>query len=151
MTKEKREQLSNRLVMNFGVLLVAALLMLYVNSAIKSTFAKQTYVVLLVFAIIGAVGAAFLFIWGLIKKSKAKNYSAIFLGIFIASTIVYLSNFSLFAFYTKSFAVVTVYIAIFVYFIIMSIYTSIMMRKPLAKDPVAEAKSRAIKKKKKKK
>lgn len=160
MTKEKKEQLSNRLVLNFGILLIGALIMLYVNSAIKNTLAvtKIAYIIILLFGIIGAAFAVTLFVLGTKKgNQKFKNYSAIGLGVAICSAIVYASNPNILIirniapFYSKDFAVITVYSLMLIYFIIMAIYTSIMLRKPITKDPVAVAKAKAMQKNKKKK
>lgn len=150
MTKEKREQISNRLVLNFGLLLLGALLMLYVRSAIMSTFSKIAYIVILILGILGLASAIALFVVGKSKKPRLRNYSAVGLGVFVVSALVYLSKLNLFSFYTKNIAVATVYIAMLVYFIIMAIYTAVMLKKPLVKDPVAAEKAKALKKKKKK-
>jgi len=151
MTKEKREQISNRLVLNFGILLLGALIMLYVRSAIFSTFQSIAYIIILILGILGLLGAVALFVLGKSKKPVLKNYSAVGLGIFIVSILIYLSKFNLFGFYGKNFAVGTVYIAMLVYFIIMAIYTAVMLKKPLVKDVAAEEKAKALKKNKKKK
>lgn len=149
MTKEKKEQLSNRLVLNFGILLVGALLMLYVNSSIKSIYSQIAYTVILVLGILGAIAAVLLFVLGPKKSPKLKNYSAVGLGVFVCAALIYLSKLNLLSFYSKSFAVVTVYLAMLVYFIIMAVYTGVMMRKPIEKDPAAVEKAKALKKNKK--
>lgn len=151
MTKEKKEQISNRLVLNFGILLLGALLMLYVNSSIKSIYSQIAYIVILIIGILGIAAAVALFILGRTKFPKLKNYSAVGLGVFIVSALLYLSKLNLFSFYSKNFAVIAVYVLMLVYFIIMAIYTAIMVRKPIAKDPEAVAKAKAIRKNKKKK
>lgn len=150
MTKEKKEQLSNRLVLNFGILLVGALLMLYVNSSIKSIYSQIAYIVILVLGILGIASTVALYILGKKKNSKMKNYSAVGLGVFIVSALIYLSKLNLISFYSKSFAVVTVYLLMLVYFIIMAVYTGIMIRKPIEKAPQALEKAKALKKNKKK-
>ena len=156
MTKEKREQLSNRLVLNFGILLVGALVMLYVNSAIKNTFAvtKVAYIVILIIGILGAIAAVTLFVLGKKKNPKLKNYSAVGLGVAICSAMVYASKMitvhKFFPFYTKDFAVIAVYLLMLIYFVVMAIYTAVMIRKPLEKDPVLVAKAKAMQKNKKK-
>ena len=153
MTKEKKEQLSNRLVLNFGVLLLGALIMLYVNSAIRSSFGIRNiaYTIILILGIIGVVAAVGLFAYGKKKNAKLKNYSAVGLGVAIASAIIYCAKLGIASFYTATFAVVSVYLLMLVYFIIMAIYTAIQMRKPIEKDPVAVAKAKAMQKNKKKK
>ena len=153
MTKEKKEQLSNRLVLNFGVLLLGALIMLYVNSAIKSSYQirNTAYTIILIVGIIGIIAAVGLFAYGKKKNPKLTNYSAIGLGIVVASAIIYCAKLHVASFFTANFAVVTVYLLMLVYFIIMAIYTAIQMRKPIEKDPEAVAKAKAIQKNKKKK
>lgn len=150
MTKEKKEQLSNRLVLNFGMLLVGALIMLYVNSSIKSIYSQIAYIVILVLGILGVASAVVLYVLGRKKNSKMKNYSAVGLGVFVASVLIYLSKLNLMSFYTKSFAVVAVYLSMLVYFLIIAVYTAIMLRKPTVKDPQALEKAKALKKNKKK-
>lgn len=149
MTKEKKEQLSNRLVLNFGILLVGALIMLYVNSSIKSIYSQIAYTVILVLGILGAIAAVLLFVLGPKKSPKLKNYSAVGLGVFVGAALIYLSKLNLLSFYSKSFAVVTVYLAMLVYFIVMAVYTGIMLRKPTVKDAAAVEKAKALKKNKK--
>ena len=120
MTRERKEQLSNRLVLNFGILLGAALVMLYVNNALRSggTYRSVTYIVLLVLGIIGAVGAVVFFIIGKWKKSKLKNYSAIFLGTFILCAMLYIVKFNWIPGYTNVISVIAVYVAMALYFIV---------------------------------
>jgi len=127
--------------------------MLYVNSAIKSTYQirNTAYTIILIVGIIGLVAAVGLFAYGKKKKPSIKNYSAIGLGVAIASAIIYLAKTPFKPFYTANFAVITVYLLMLVYFIIMAIYTAIQMRKPIEKDPEAVAKAKAIQKNKKKK
>ncbi|MBE7040076.1 MAG: hypothetical protein E7398_05055 [Ruminococcaceae bacterium] len=144
LTKEKKEQLLNRLVLNFGILLIGAFLMLYVNGLLRGSYSKLTYTIILVLGILGAVSAVLLFVLGKKKNLKLKNYSAVGIGVFVAAIILYISKFNLFSFYSKSFAVALVYILMLVYFIILAVYTKIMTSKPLVKD------SAALKKNKKK-
>lgn len=152
MTKERKEQLSNRLVLNFGILLGAALIMLYVFNALRSSFANTTFLVLLVLGIVGVVGAVVFFVLGKLKYPKMKNYSAVFLGVAIGCALLYLSKFSFIPYYSKTVAVVTVYIAMAVYFIVLAIITSVQLRKPVVEEKAAqELDSRRRRKKKKKK
>ena len=152
MTKEKKEQLSNRLVLNFGILLLGALAMLYVNSAIRSYQIRNTaYTIILMVGILGLIAAVGLFAYGKKNNPKLKNYSAVGLGVAIASAIIYCAKLNIASFYTATFAVVTVYLLMLVYFIIMAIYTAIQMKKPIEKDPEAVAKAKAMQKNKKKK
>ena len=154
MTRERKEQLSNRLVLNFGILLGAALIMLYVNNALRSggTYRSVTYTVLLILGIIGAVGAVAFFLLGKLKLPKLKNYSAIFLGDFIICAMLYIVKFSWIPGYTNVVSVITVYIAMAVYFIILAIITAVQLRKPIVKVKAdSETKSGGNKKKKKRK
>ncbi len=136
MTKERKEQLSNRLVLNFGILLVAAVVLLYVNTALRNPGSKNlTYLIILITGIVSAASAVFLFIWGKIKKNAVKNYSAIGVGVWVGCVMLYASKLiSWFPHYTSVKAVIAVYIAMAVYFIILAIVTAIMLRKPLIKD-----------------
>ena len=144
LTKERKEQLSNRLVLNFGVLLIGAFLMLNVNGLLRGNYSTLMYTIILVLGILGAVSAVLLFVLGKKKNLKLKNYSAVGIGVFVASFLVYISKLNLFSFYSKSFAVALVYILMLVYFIILAVYTKIMTSKPLVKD------SAVLKKNKKK-
>lgn len=156
MTKERKEQLSNRLVLNFGILLGAALIMLYVNNALRSggTYRTVTYTILLILGIIGAVGAVGFFLLGKLKLPKLKNYSAIFLGDFIICAMLYIVQLGWIPGYTNVVSVMAVYIAMAAYFIILAIITAIQLRKPVVKvksGADTEMKSRKSKKKKKRK
>lgn len=153
MTKEKKEQLSNRLVLNFGVLLGGALILLYVRSALSSSIAQATYIVLLVLGILGLLGSIAMFVLGKKNDTKMKNYSAIPFGVFICCAMLYLAKLSLIPSYTWRMAVGCVYIAMAVYFIVLTIVVSVQLKKPTIK-PVEEAelsKKKYLKKKKKKK
>ncbi|MBR7163989.1 MAG: hypothetical protein IKD21_03375 [Clostridia bacterium] len=135
MTREKKEQLSNRLVLNFGVLLIAAVILLYVNTALRNASSRDlTYLIVLIVGIVSAVFAAFLFIWGKMNKPGIKNYSAIGLGTFIGCALIYASKVVPVPAYDHVMAVITVYVAMAVYFIVMAIITAVMLRKPLVKS-----------------
>ncbi|MBR5236222.1 MAG: hypothetical protein IKW06_02460 [Clostridia bacterium] len=156
MTKEQKEKLSNRLVLNFGILLAAGLVLLYVNSALRGGFraAGITYTIMLIVAVLCVLLGIFLFVWGKKKKPAVKNYSAVCLGVFIGCAMIYFSGLNLVPAYTKTVAVISVYIAMAVYFIVLSIITSIQLRKPTIKSEaelLARAKQMAGKKKKKRK
>lgn len=152
-TKERKEQLSNRLVLNFGLLLAAALILLYVNNALRSggVYASVTYTVLLILGIIGAIGAIGFFALGKVKYPKLKNYSAIFLGDFVICAMLYAAKLSFIPGYGNIEAVIAVYVTMTVYFIVMAIYTSIIVNKPIAKEnEVSDTKSKRKGKKKRK-
>ncbi|MBE7048645.1 MAG: hypothetical protein E7393_04670 [Ruminococcaceae bacterium] len=152
MTKEQKEKLSNRLVLNFGILLVAALVLLYVNSALHSGGRESAYWFILAVGIISVPLGVFLFIWGKLKKSAVKNYSAVCLGTLIACAVLYISKWGLFTLHSGR-AVIAVYAAMAIYFIIMAIITAIQLHKPTVKseaEKAAYAKKMAGKKKKRK-
>ena len=154
-TKERKEQLSNRLVLNFGILLGVALIMLYVNSALRSggIYRTVTYTVLLVLGIIGVIGAVGFFVLGKLKNPKLTNYSAIFLGDIIICAMLYIVKFNLIPGYDTVISVIAVYLAMALYFIVLAIITAIQMRKPIVKvvsEAELEAKTKRKSKKKKK-
>jgi len=134
MTREKKEQLSNRLVINFGVLLTAGLVLLYVNSALRSGYTARNiaYWVILFAGILAAAFAVFCLIYGK-KKPVIKNYGAVGLGIFIGCAALYISKFGIIPGYTNVRAVIGLYVAMAVYFIVMAIITGIQLRKPVVK------------------
>ncbi len=136
MTKERKEQLSNRLVLNFGILLLAGLVLLYVNTALRNGGSARNlaYLFILIAGIVGAALAVFLFVWGKKKNPKVQNYSAVGLGVFVGCALLYASKLDLISGYTNVLAVKVTYIAMAVYFVVMAIITSIQLRKPLIKD-----------------
>ncbi len=136
MTKEKREQLSNRLVLNFGILLTASLVLLYLNSALRSGIkaSNAAFAVILIVGIISLVLGVFLFVYGKTKKPAVTNYSAICLGTLIGSALLYLVKLNWIPAYTNAKAVITVYIAMAVYFIVLTIITATQLKKPLVKS-----------------
>ena len=148
MTKERKEQLSNRLVVNFAFLLLASMIMLYVRGGIMSSKPSVAYIVVLILGVLGLCSFVALFILGKLKKPALKNYSTVGLAAFIIAVLVYLSKFTLFGFYSKSVAVTTVYLAMLIYFIVMAIYTFIQLRKPLVKEPSKESLKKSKKKRK---
>lgn len=152
MTKEKKEQLSNRLVLNFGILLTAGLILLYVNSALRSggKTANIAYLVILIAGIVSLALGVFLFVFGKLKKTAVKNYSAVCLGTLIGCAMLYLSRFNWIPGYTKVRAVIAVYLAMALYFIILAIVISVQMRKPLVKSASAKNLHPGSKKKKRK-
>ncbi len=135
MTKEKKEKLSNRLVLNFGILLAAALVLLYVNTALRNGGSARSiaYQVVLIIGLVGAAMAIFLFVWGKLKKPAVKNYSAVGLGVFIGSAMIYLAKLNLIPKYNNVKAVIAVYIAMAAYFVVIATVTAIQLRKPVIK------------------
>lgn len=131
MTKQEREKVSNRLVLNFGILLAGALVMLYVWNFISAGYIRQTQNVCGVTAIVAAVLAIVLFVVGSVKKNALKRYSAVPLGVMIAGVILYLPYLLApkFMFVTPKNAVITVFSLMLVYFIVMAIVTGVILKK----------------------
>jgi hypothetical protein len=158
MTKTEKEKLSNRLVLNFAVLLGAALILLYVYNGVISAYVNVWTNVLWAFLGIGVVGAAFFFVWGKLKKPNLFNYGWIFAGIAIASALVvwtftevrvWVANFIPF-FQTNATQkmICAVYILMLVYFIALYIVTTLQQRRKTA-DVVKmskKAKAKAVRK-----
>ena len=144
MTRQEKERLSNRLVANFGILLAGALVLLYVNSALQSNSVATTFIyyALPVVAALSLALGLFLFFWGKKKGNAAKNYSAVCLGTLVASIVLYFPKFGIIPGFISKDAVLTVYILMAVYFVVMAIITAFMMRKPLTKEPIRHAKKR---------
>lgn len=156
MTKENKERLSNRLVLNFGILLAAGLVLLYVNTALRSggNAMNWAYLFLLITGILSIVLGLFLLIWGKLKKPAVKNYSAVCLGTLIGSAAIYITKFGFIPGYDKVKAVICVYIAMAIYFVVMAVITAVLLHKPTIKSEaelVARQKKLAAQKKKKKK
>lgn len=154
MTKEEREKLSNRLILNFGILLCGALIMLYVYNFVSAGYAVQTAYTVGVIGIISALAAIVFFALGKTKFPKIKNYGAIFLGMFIAALITYSPRFGfvtkLLPSFTMKTAVIAVFILMLAYFIVLSVVTAIIL-KTHPEAPVEKQKIQHAKKKKKKK
>lgn len=148
MTKAEREKVSNRLVLNFGILLAGALIMLYVWNFISAGYVRQAQNVCGVAAIIAAVTAIVLFVVGNVKKNALKKYSAVPLGVMVAGAIVYLPYLLApkFAFVTPKNAVITVFILMLVYFVVMAIVTGVILKKhpeaPTEKKKIQHAKKK---------
>ncbi len=151
MTKEKREALSNRLVLNFGVLLAGALIMLYIYNFVTAGYEIVTTNVVGIIAILAAIGAIVLFLLGKKKCPKIKNYSAALLGTFVAGAITYLPRFSfvknLVPAFTVKIAIISVFLLMLLYFIVMAIVTGIILKT----HPEAPNEKKAIHHKKKNK
>lgn len=125
-TKEQKEKVSNRLVLNFGIILAGALIMLYVYNFVSAGYASQVKNVLLVLGIIFVVLAVATFIVGKKKMPSLTKYAPICLGIFIACAIVASTKF-IAAFPIKT-AILSVFILMAVYFIVIAIYTAIYLK-----------------------
>lgn len=125
-TKEQKEKVSNRLVLNFGILLAGALIMLYVYNFVSAGYTSSVKNVLLTLGIIFAVATVATFVLGMKKLPSLKKYSPVTLGVFIACGVVASTKF-IPAFPIKT-AILVVFILMAVYFIVMAIYTAIYLK-----------------------
>lgn len=154
MTREEREKLSNRLILNFGILLCGALIMLYVYNFVNAGYTVQTANAVGVVGIISAVAAIVFFVLGKTKFPKLKNGGAVFLGMFIAALVTYLPRFGFVTKLVPSFTMKTAVVAVFVlmlaYFVVLSVVTAVIL-KTHPEAPVVKQKIQHAKKKKKKK
>lgn len=132
MTREEREKLSNRLVLNFGVLLCGALVMLYVYNFISAGYVSQAQNTVGIIAIIAAVLAVVFFVLGKSKYPKIKNYSAIFLGTAIGGAITFAPKLSFvqtaIPVFTAKTAVISVFLLMLAYLIVMAVITGITLK-----------------------
>ncbi len=129
-TKEQSERVSNRLVLNFGILLAGALILLYVYNFAQAGYPVQVKNVLGVLGIVFLVLAIAMLALGFKKFPKLKNYSAIPFGAFVPCALV--SYFHKVPFLSKALpgftiqnAIVTTLILMAVYFIVLAVYTGI--------------------------
>lgn len=129
-TKEQSERVGNRLVLNFGILLAGALILLYVYNFAAAGYPAEVKKVLGVLGIIFLVVAVAMLVLGFKKFPKLKNYSAIPFGAFIPCALVsyfhkvpFLSN-ALPGFTIQNAIVVTL-ILMAVYFVALAVYTGI--------------------------
>lgn len=125
-TREQKEKVSNRLVLNFGIVLAGALIMLYVYNFVSAGYWNSVQNVLLVLGIIFGVGAVATFILGKKKCPCLTKYAPILLGSFVVCGIVASTKF-IASFPIKT-AVISTFIVMAVYFIVMAIYTAIYLK-----------------------
>ena len=125
-TREQKEKVSNRLVLNFGIVLAGALIMLYVYNFVSAGYWNSVQNVLLVLGIIFAVGAVATFILGKKKCPCLTKYAPILLGSFVVCGIVASTKF-IASFPIKT-AVISTFIVMAVYFIVMAICTAIYLK-----------------------
>ena len=154
-TKEQKDKVSNRLVLNFGVLLAGALVLLYVYNFYASGWNTQLISTLSILGIIFGVVTIAMFVLGFTKLPKMKNYAYLPLGAFIATALIaYLPklNFFMAGFsnifhkhYSTGMAVVVCLILMAIYFIVLAIYTAIYLKK----HPVLVEKKKIVHKKRK--
>ena len=144
MTKEQREKVSNRLTLNFGILLFGTLLMLYVYNFINAGYVTVTQNVVGIIAIISLVFAIVCVILGKKKYAKLLKFAPVFLGMFVAGAIIYLPRL-ISALHAKT-AIIIVFLAMLVYFIVMAIITAVILKKypeqPKAKNIVHSKKKK---------
>lgn len=129
-TKEQSERVGNRLVLNFGILLAGALILLYVYNFAQAGYPVQVKNVLGVLGIVFLVLAIAMLVLGFKKFPKLKNFSAIPFGAFVPCALIsyfhkvpFLSN-ALPGFTIQNAIVVTL-ILMAVYFIALAVYTGI--------------------------
>ena len=127
MTKEQREHVSNRLILNFGILLCGALIMLYVYNFISAGYVNQAQNVVGVIAIVSAVAAIVFAVLGKTKNEKFLKWAPVFLGMFIAGAITFLPR--LIPALTAKNAVIIVFLLMLVYFIVMAVITAVILKK----------------------
>ena len=148
-TKEQKEKVGNRLILNFAILLSGALLLLYVFN-FNMGYPTQVKSVLGVLGIVFAVVGIAMLVFGFVKKNtKLKRYSSIFFGAFIPCALVsYVSKLPLVANsnYTTKTAVGISLILMVVYFVVLAIYTAVYLHT----HPVLIEKKKIHHKKKKK-
>ena len=143
-TREQKEKVSNRLVLNFGLILAGALVMLYVYNFVGGGYQSMVQNVLLVLSIIFLAGAIATFILGKKKFPKLEKYTWILLGAFILSGLVASSKFiPTFPIRTS---IYVAFILLAIYFIVMAIYTAIYLKT----HPVIIEKKKIVHKKKRK-
>ena len=144
MTKEQREKVSNRLILNFGILLFGALLMLYVFNFINAGYVTQAQNVVGVIAIIAVVLAIAALILGKTKMPQLLKAAPVLLGVCIAGAITYLPRF-ISALDAKT-AVMIVFVLMVVYFIVIAVVTAVTLKlhpeQPKEKKNVHHAKKK---------
>ena len=126
-TKEQREKASNRLVLNFGILLAGALILLYIYN-FNSAYPMQIKTFLGILGIIFALLGIAMLVLGFKKCPKFKTYSALPFGAFVPCALVsYVSKFPIYN-YTTEKAIGLSLILMLVYFVILGIYTAIYLK-----------------------
>ena len=125
-TKEQKENVSNRLVLNFGLLLGGALLLLYVYNFVYAGYDPSVKNIFFVLGIIFAILTAVTFILGKKKLPSLAKYAPVCLGIFVISAIIASTKF-IAAFPIKT-AILSVFDLMVLYFIVITIYTVIYLK-----------------------
>lgn len=144
MTKEQREQVSNRLVLNFGIILFGALVMLYVFNFINAGYVQETQNVVGVIGLIAAVLAIVALVLGKTKAPKLLKSAPVLLGVFLAGAITYLPR--LISALEAKTAVMIVFILMAVYLIVIAVVTAVTLKlhpeQPKEKKNVHHAKKK---------
>lgn len=159
-TQEQKEKVSNRLVLNFGVLLAGALVLLYVYNFYVSNHTVQLMKVLRTLGYIFAGLAVVMFGASFTNKfRKLRNYAAIPFGAFIATLFLaflpdfvtyrspFMVQFNNITGHGYSFTMATLIVCalMVLYFVVLAIYTAIYLKT----HPVATQKKKIQHKKKK--
>ena len=142
-TKEHKEKVSNGLVLDFGIVLAGALIMLYVYNFVSAGYVASVQNFMLVMGIIFAVGAVATFVLGKKKCPKLTKYAPTLLGAFVIAAVVASTKF-IPAFPIKT-AVIATFILLALYFVVRAIYTGIYLKN----HPVLIEKKKIVHKKKK--
>lgn len=129
-TKEQSERVSNRLVLNFGILLAGALILLYVYNFVQAGYPVQVKNVLGILGVVFLIVAIAMLVVGFLKFPKLKNYSAIPFASVIPCALI--SYFHKVPFLTNAFpgftiqnAIIVTLILMAVYFVALAVYTGI--------------------------
>lgn len=126
-TKEQKEKVSNRLVLNFGILLAGALILLYIynfNSAYPAQIRTFLGVLGIIFLLLGIA----MLVLGFKKNPKYKSYSSLPFGAFVPCALVsYVSRLPIYG-YTAEKAIGLSLILMLVYFVVLAIYTAIYLK-----------------------
>ncbi len=150
MTKQEREKISNRLLLNFGVVLCGALVMLYVYNFVNAGYVIEAQNTIGVIGILAAIAAVVFFILGNKSHPKMKNYSGLFLGIVIAALVTYAPNIPFVAnlipaLNAKS-AIVLVFLLLLAYFVVFAVVSGIILKThpeaPAEKKKIQHAKGK---------
>lgn len=154
-TREEREKISNRLVLNFGILLCGALVMLYIYNFVNANYIKQTATAVGIIGIIALIATVVFFILSKKKDGKFKTVSAISLGAFVCALITYIPSLgfvkNLLPAFTMKTAIISVFILMLVYFVVMCVVTMVTLAihplAPVQKNKIQHAKGKKKKKK----
>ncbi len=129
-TKEQSERVNNRLILNFGILLAGALILLYVYNFAQAGYPVQVKNVLGILGIVSLVVAVLMLVLGFKKWPKLKIYSTIPFAVIIPCALI--SYFHKIPFLTNAFpgftiqnAIVVSLILMAVYFVVLAVYTGI--------------------------